>query len=848
MNPFAFMRRLSSRLHLAFGLSALTVGVLLLAAYLHVIPDGEALQRQNRAALSETIAITVSTVLDEQKPEPLADALAFISERNADLLSIGVRRVDGSLLLDIHDHAALWTALPNAPSTEAAISVPVWQAGAQWGTVELRFTPLRAEGWRGYLQDPSLKLSAFTFMICSILFYFYLRRMLRALDPSRAVPQRVRAAYDTLTEGLIVLDHQGSIVLANKSTSVMLGVPESKLVGGTPSRFSWSHGDGTVLTPDELPWQRTLSDKQPQRDVHMNVGSENGSRFALRANCSPILDDSGGIQAVVISFQDVTELEQRGVALQVAKEQADAANEAKSQFLANMSHEIRTPMNAILGFTEVLRRSGLRQSGEANKHLDIIHSSGKHLLNLINDILDLSKVEAGRLEAEKVAYAPHTVAHEVVQTLLERAFDKGLALELDFPEPLPATIDGDPARLRQILTNLIGNAIKFTETGRVRIVSRLEGKGASSRYCIDIVDSGIGIPADKVESVFEPFVQAESSTTRRFGGTGLGLTISRGFARAMDGDITASSVYGQGTTFSVWLPAGIPVALLDPAALSAAVQPTESTVAVHWQFPPKRVLVVDDGTENRQLVRILLEEVGLHVSEAENGQLALDRIAAELFDLVLMDMQMPVMDGQTATRRLRDQGNTMPIIALTANAMKGFEKELGEAGFSGFQTKPIDVDALLADLAARLDGRAVDVQDPLHAPATPATPTAATGSALPDVDDTAEPPIVSRLAGHAKLGRIVARFITQLPDRLDQMEAALAQADWNELAAQAHWLKGAGGSMGFDALFEPARELENVSQANDDAAASGILAHLRQLCDRIEDGAATSAPATEMTI
>lgn len=840
MNPFAFMRRLSTRLHLAFGLAALTVGVLLVAAFIKLIPDGEAMVRQHRAELAETIAIAVSSVLNEERPEPLADTLAFISDRNTNLLSIGVRREDGSLLLDIHDHATQWTATPGAPSTEAAISVPVWQGSAPWGTVELRFQPLRAEGWRGYLQDPSIRLSAFAFTVCSILFYFYLRRMLRALDPSRAVPQRVRAAYDTLTEGLIVLDHQGSIVLANKSTSVMLGVPESKLVGGTPSRFSWSHGDGTVLTPDELPWQRALTDKQPQRDVHMNVSSANGSRFALRANCSPILDDAGGLQALVISFQDVTELEQRGVALQVAKDQADAANEAKSQFLANMSHEIRTPMNAILGFTEVLRRSGLRQSGEANKHLDIIHSSGKHLLNLINDILDLSKVEAGRLEAEKIAYAPHAVAQAVVQTLMERASAKGLTLKLEFPEPLPATIAGDPARLRQILTNLIGNAIKFTETGSVRIVSHLQRDVPATRYCIDVIDSGIGIPADKVESVFEPFVQAESSTTRRFGGTGLGLTISRGFARAMGGDISASSVYGQGTTFSIWLDAGAVAAsdLLEPSALASVAQPGAATAAVQWQFLPKRVLVVDDGTENRQLVRILLEEVGLHVSEAENGQQALDRIAAEPFDLVLMDMQMPVMDGPTATRLLRDQGAVLPIIALTANAMKGFEKELDAAGFSGYQTKPIDVDVLLADLAARLDGRAVEAMT--AAPEVPETAIIA----VPAPDAPTEPVLISRLAGHAKLGRIVARFVAQLPARLAQMHTALQDADWGELASQAHWLKGAGGSMGFDDLFEPAKNLEDAAKAGDAGAATRVLARLQQLGTRIERGAAAPMEVT----
>ena len=604
----SLMRWMSTRAHLALGLAALTVTVVLAASYIGLVPDGEQLTRQHRGALAETLAVTVSAQLDDTQPDGLAATLAFLRERNPGLLSIGVRAEDGTLLIDLNGHGGQWTPGPHTVSTDAEIVVPVWQAGQPWGRIELRFKPLRAaDGW-GHLQDPSLKLSAFVFLACVGLFVAYLRRMLRELDPSRAVPQRVRAAYDTLTEGLVVVDGQGRIVLANKSTSMMLGVEEQRLVGRSPSDFGWQRADGGTLTAAELPWQRALSSAQSQRDVHLNVSRADGVRFSLRANCSPILDERGGLQAVVVSFQDVTELEQRGAALQAAKEQADAANEAKSQFLANMSHEIRTPMNAILGFTEVLRRNGPRSSADTAKHLDIIHSSGKHLLNLINDILDLSKVESGRIEAERVAFAPHAVAREVVHTLQERARHKGLALELLFPQALPEHIDGDPARLRQILTNLIGNAIKFTEQGAVRVALRLESHGADPRYCIDVQDSGIGIPADKLESVFEPFVQAESSTTRRFGGTGLGLTISRGFARAMGGDIVARSVYGQGTTFEVWLPAGEvgTVPLLTPADLAAEAPEIEAAAAVRWAFPPAHVLVVDDGAENRQLLRVLL--------------------------------------------------------------------------------------------------------------------------------------------------------------------------------------------------------------------------------------------------
>jgi PAS domain S-box-containing protein len=714
----------------------------------------------------------------------------------------------------------------------------VWEAGELWGRVELRFTPLRAPGWRGVLQDPALRLAGFAFATCFVLFLLYLRRMLRELDPSRAVPPRVRAAYDTLTEGLVVVDRHGAIVLANKSTALMLGLDEQRLVGRSPSDFGWRLPDGSPVAREALPWQRALATRQPQRDVHLNVSGGSGIAYSLRANCSPILDERGDLQALVVSFQDVTELEQRGAALRAAKEQADAANEAKSQFLANMSHEIRTPMNAILGFTEVLRRGGLRNGADAARHLDIIHSSGRHLLNLINDILDLSKVEAGRLEAERLPTAPHQVAREVVMTLAERAQQRGLALELEFAQALPAVVTGDPARLRQILTNLIGNAIKFTEHGGVVVTLRLESAGAAARYCIDVRDSGIGIPADKLESVFEPFVQAESSTTRRFGGTGLGLTISRGFARAMGGDITVRSSYGEGATFTVWLDAGDLGAarMLEPQELRTSAQAATASVE-RWQFPEARVLVVDDGAENRQLVRVLLEECGLQVDEADNGQIAIERVGQQRYDLVLMDIQMPGMDGSTATRLLREGGCTLPIIALTANAMKGFERELDEAGFSGFLTKPIDIDALLRDLAARLGGQAL----PAQAPETRVERVSATQAAAGEGDS----PLVSRLAGHAKLGRIVARFVAQMPEKLSAMQQALEREAMDELATLAHWLKGAGGSMGFDDLFEPSKALETAAKTGDAAAARSALDELKHLQRRI--ASAQAEPATGTT-
>jgi PAS domain S-box-containing protein len=844
------MKRLATRFYLAMGLSSLLVTIALAASYLGLIPDGEAIAREQRSAVSESMAVISSVLLNEDDTQPLEQALRIATAHQRGIQSVAVRRSDGNILTGVGNHQG-WTLKPRDPSTDSQVQVPLWQNDEQWGQLELRFTPLRREGWMGYLDDPMIRLSAFLFLASFVAYSLYLGRMLRHLDPSQAIPSRVRSALDTLTEGLIVLDAKGYTVLANQSLAKLMGVKSEDLVGRQAAVLPWTDREGNPLDKANLPWLEAIASGQTRRNVLMYLKVKSGQQFTFRVNCSPILAAEKA-QGVLISFQDVTELEEKEIALQMAKEEADAANQAKSDFLANMSHEIRTPMNAILGFTELLRRRGggaAHTPAEQKRHLDTIHSSGRHLLELINDILDLSKVESGRLELEHVRFAPHEVAQDVVRVLEVKAQEKGITLKNDWGDALPATIEGDPSRLRQILTNLVGNAIKFTSEGGVQVRMSVETQTQPPRLCIDIKDTGVGIAPDKLYAVFEPFVQAESSTNRRFGGTGLGLTISRRFARAMGGDITVSSELGHGSTFHVCIDPGplrgIPmIAPMDIARDDTAVNKEDIT---HWHFPtPRHILVVDDGAENRELVRLVLEEAGLKVTEADNGQRALDCVAKEAFDLVVMDMQMPVMDGGTATRLMRQQGITIPILALTANAMKGFEIDADAAGFSGVHTKPLNIEALLGDLGQRLGGvkqtgirpSVTEWLKPKGASADNQTTSASEGTTAP---------MVSRLAQHPKLRQVVRKFIDQFPAKLQAMEKALAGDDLTELALLAHWLKGAGGSVGFDAYFEPARELEAACKANDTHQAAHWLQNICQLAGRmtLEAAAAPTAKVIE---
>jgi PAS domain S-box-containing protein len=417
------------------------------------------------------------------------------------------------------------------------------------------------------------------------------------------------------------------------------------------------------------------------------------------------------IQRHVVQLEDAAQkIREQSFALQLEKERADAANRAKSEFLANMSHEIRTPMTAILGYADLLRdRVTDPVDHEA---IDTILRNGDHLLAIINDILDLSKIESGRLDVECIPCSPSQLVADVMALVRPRADEKGLMLAVDFDGPIPAIVHSDPFRLRQILINLIGNAIKFTDRGRVLVKVGLTRSSThhsplTTHLAFSVSDTGIGITPDKLERLFQPFTQADASTTRRYGGTGLGLAICKRLCDMLAGELSAESNLGQGSTFRLTIPIAkaasqtffelptVPIAALAIPELT----PPSSDVRLHC-----RLLLAEDGPDNRRLLAFILERAGADVTLAENGQIAMElALAAEAdqrpFDLVLMDMQMPVLDGYGATELLRSLGFNRPIIALTAHAMTGDREKCLKAGCTDYATKPIDRPRLLAQIA-----------------------------------------------------------------------------------------------------------------------------------------------------
>jgi PAS domain S-box-containing protein len=493
---------------------------------------------------------------------------------------------------------------------------------------------------------------------------------------------------------------------------------------------------------------------------------------------------------VMGTTQDITDLLKIQEELASARDAANLANRAKSQFLANMSHEIRTPMTAILGFADRLQEPDLTDADRTDC-VQTIRRNGAHLMKVIDDILDLSKIEAGKMTVERIPVNPKKKVQDVVSLLEPRARERGLRLTVSFQSGIPGLILSDPTRILQILTNLVGNAIKFTARGQVRVEVSMSGPvGARRLLRFAVIDTGAGMTPDQLSRLFRPFSQADASTTRKYGGTGLGLAICRGLAERLGGTLHAQSMLGKGSAFTLTLDPGVTVKAQIRSARDAGVSPRSALPRLD-----ARILLVEDGEDNQRLISHFLRSAGAKVTLAGNGKIACDLANNSSgnpppFDLILMDMQMPGMDGYTATQTLRSSGWTGPILALTAHSLEEERRSCLTAGCSGFLAKPITRERLIRSAHEA-------VSDPRLS--------------NPFLNNSAprQPAVLDRA-----IAKLLSEYTSELPRLADEIEQFTKANDLAALGVAAHRLRGSGGSYGFPAISAAATNVEEAALSN----------------------------------
>ncbi|NBX66877.1 MAG: PAS domain S-box protein [Proteobacteria bacterium] len=658
-------------------------------------------------------------------------------------------------------------------------------------------------------------------------------KLLLSAEEDRA---KLSAILDTAGDAIITIDTKGEILSFNTAAEWIFGYAEAEIRGQNVS----------VLMP------------QPHRDRHdayigkyldtgkgeiINTSREeyalhkSGRTFPIELSVTEI-KLAGGSRLFTAFIRDITdrkkselsiqkytdELEQQARALEIAKGQAERATRMKSEFLANMSHEIRTPMNGIIGMASLLSDT---QLGSRQRHfLDTIKSSADGLLQIINDILDFSKIEAGRIELDPIPIDMRALVADVVSLLASAPAEGDVKILYTYAPDAPRYVVGDPVRIRQVFVNLIGNARKFTKSGSV--TTEIEGEKLSDgriRFMAKVIDTGIGIPADKLEYIFDKFSQADASTTRKFGGTGLGLAICRKIVEMMDGKIFATSVMGQGSTFHFSIILDECRDANDIAALKGEAEKAGTRPQSKPHYQGVSVLLVEDNLVNQEVASTMLNDYGCTVDTAENGLIAVGKATKNTYDLIFMDLQMPELDGLEATAKIRQAGIITPIVAFTANAMKGDDEKCLAAGMNDYMSKPVQVAVLEAKLRQWLPAEKMVAYSSLPQVAAPEK---TINESLNAIDMGTYAKLKDMMGDRFSI--LLEKFVHTSTGYIADARSAFLDGDAGKLASCVHPLKSSSASLGFVGLANIARDLE-VAARDLEKLSEPVLTLAQQITD-----------------
>jgi PAS domain S-box-containing protein len=744
---------------------------------------------------------------------------------------------------------------------------------AGWIRVEMSLGRLKAEAWQ------SLVLQILTMALLTVATIFVVGKTIRRLSQNlESSESRLRKTIDTALDAVVTIDTGGAIVAWNIQAEVIFGWSEQEVVGEPlepiiiPARYREAHRQELAR------FRESHETSLLNRRVELTAMRKDGAEFPVEWSTTAISVDGGYVLSSFI--RDITERKQAEEAqskyqaqleldavkrtetlkaLEEAKNIAEAASKAKSEFLAHISHEIRTPMNGILGMTELLRQTQL--SNKQEHFVDTVYRSGATLLTLLNDVLDLSKVEAGKVELERIRFDLDKTVREVVDLLVDQAQGKGIKLTCVLDESIPSVLQGDPIRLQQVLMNLVSNALKFTERGSVTLTAALEEDSASHTVVrFEVQDTGIGVAPAAHARIFDAFSQADGSTSRKFGGTGLGLSIVKQLILLMEGTVGVRSEVGQGATF--WCTARLAKISGNMRefgkrypAWRGGTLPEAPAQLPDPRISGARVLLAEDNLVNREVAVCMLEQLGCQVVAVEHGQEAVTQAESSRFDVVLMDCQMPEMDGFSSTRAIREgeqrTGWHVPIIALTAHAIDNHRERCLAAGMDDYMNKPF-TQAQLGEMVQKWVRRSgdrttlsSDQSKPVQPEPVPSSsdltgPGATSRPVLVQADEPLADQVLAQIRALRRPGRpdpvaqILTSFLDSSATYIGAIQQAMVHQDAAALFHAAHALKSSSAMIGAMGLSSILKDLELMSHQGNVAGVQTRMAELDTVYEAVK--------------